>query len=146
MPIDLQETLRAAWGGLRDFSQTVLIVGCIQVLISMLVWSVVFRNQPLGFSMALSAVGFGSWILSFFTSYGGRRRLRGRAAAPSDLPNPSSAPIHPLVGRVQGQVQRAGCGFVLICASFIPLGVAFILRLRADLRAGLTLRDIFPPM
>ena len=40
----------------------------------------------------------------------------------------------------------AGCGFVLICASFIPLGIAFFLRLRADLRAGLTLRDIFPPM
>ena len=145
MPIDLQETLRAAWGGLRDFSQTVLIVGCIQVLISMLVWLIVFRNQPLGFSMALSAVGFGSWILSFLASSGSRRRLR-RRMAPSDLPDPSLAPIHPLVGQVQGQMQRAGCGFVLICASFIPLGIAFFLRLRADLRAGLTLRDIFPPI
>jgi hypothetical protein len=146
MPIDLNETLRAAWIGLRDFMQAVFIVGCMQVLISILVWPIVFHNQPLGFSMALSAVGFGSWVLSFVASFGGRRRLRGGMMVPSEVPDPSLAPIHPLVGLVQGQVQRAGCGFVLLCASLIPLGIALILRVRADLRTGLTLRDIFPPM
>jgi hypothetical protein len=44
------------------------------------------------------------------------------------------------------QLKRSGCGFMIILSSVIPLGLAFILRLQADLQAGLTLRDIFPPI
>jgi len=58
------------------------------------------------------------------------------------------APVVPYVvsSWQASKVQRAGCGFVLFLSSIIPLGLAFILRVRADLRAGMTWSDLFPPL
>jgi hypothetical protein len=39
-----------------------------------------------------------------------------------------------------------GCGFALLLSSFVPLALAFALRVNADLRSGMTWRELFPPM
>lgn len=145
MPIKWREWIRGALSGLLGFASTVLIFGAGQVLISLLVWPIVFGDHPLGFSMALSLVGFGCWGLAFLYSFGGRRRRLGIAA--TTTPN-SVLPVGregTLSARIQDQVQRSGCGFLLLVSSLVPLAIAFVLRLQADLRAGLTLSDILPP-
>jgi hypothetical protein len=144
MPIRWKEALYEAWIGLRAFLITILFVGGVQVLISLILWPVLFRTQPLGFSMALSLVGFGSWILALLVSMGDRRRRRLAMSMPQETPGPVAD--RSLMEHVQEQVQRSGCGFVMLAASIIPLAIAFALRLQADLRAGLSLTDIFPPM
>ena len=148
MSIRWRETLRWALLGLRDFALTVLIVGGVQVLLALLLWPIVFREQPAGLSMALSAVGFGCWALAVGASFTDRRRRRL-----SDMEQAGTAPRMPLspargavLIHLQEQVQRSGCGFILLTASLIPLGFALILRIRHDMRAGLSLREIFPPM
>jgi hypothetical protein len=148
MSIKWRETLHKALRSLRDFALTILVIGGIQVLIALLLWPIVFRDHPVGFSMALSLVGFSAWLVSFALSLADRRRQRmmyismaGRAAPPPSQPGDRS-----LFDGMRDQAQRAGCGFTLLAASLVPLGVAFILRLRYDLRSGLTLRDILPPM
>ena len=148
MSIKWRETLHKALRSLRDFALTVLVIGGIQVLIALLLWPIVFRDHPVGFSMALSLVGFGAWLISFAISFADRRRQRmaymnvaGRAAPPPSQPGDRS-----LFEGMRDQAQRAGCGCTLLVASLVPLGIAFVLRLRYDLRGGLTWRDIFPPM
>jgi hypothetical protein len=135
--------LHTALIGLRDLSLTLLITGGVQVLIGLILWPVLFRGQKLGLSMALSLVGFGSWLLSFLMSVTGRR---GRLTNEMPLEPPQIFDDHPVLNRVQDRVQRAGCGFTLLMSSLVPLGIAFVLRLQSDLRAGLTLREIFPPL
>jgi len=148
MPSKWRETLHSALRGLRDFALTVLIVGGAQVLIALFLWPIVFKNHPVGFSMALSLVGFSSWLLAFMMSFADRRRTR---LMNMRMAGPPLQPIDPLEKRsfserMQDQAQRMGCGFTLLAASLVPLGIAFVLRLRYDMRAGLTLKDIFPPM
>jgi hypothetical protein len=148
MSIKWRATLRAALLSLRDFAVTILIVGGIQVLVGLFLWPIVFRKQPAGLSMALSAVGFGCWVFAFGASFADRRRRRladlsMAGAAPPPL---SDAPGGTLMNQMQEQVRRSGCGFVLLAASMIPLGIALVLRIQYDMRAGYTLREIFPPM
>ena len=148
MPSRWKDSLNKAWTGLRNFFLTVLVFALGQLLIALVLWPILFRTQRLGFSMALSLVGFGSWVVSLFASMGERRRRRRRRglgqSAPVDIPPPFLD--RPVTGRIQEQVQSAGCGLILLVASLIPLGIAFVLRLQADLESGLTLRDIFPPV
>lgn len=144
MPANWRNALHTALISLRDFGLAALIVGAGQVLIALIVWPLVFRGHPLGLSMALSLVGFASWILAFLASMGDRRRRR---LQPEE--QPSITDVHedvPVLERLQDQMRQSGCGFILLVSSILPLGIAFLMRLRADLRAGLTLRDIFPPM
>ena len=128
----------------RDFALTILIVGGAQVLVALLLSLILFRAYPQGFSMALSLVGFASWLLSSLMSFRRGRRPTRATLLRSSLIDPPMA--HPVVDHVQAQLQRAGCGFVLFLSSIIPLGLAFILRVRADLRTGMTWSDLFPPL
>ena len=144
MPSKWKVALSRAWTGLYSFMLAVLVFAFGQVLIALALWPILFRTQRLGFSMALSLVGFGSWVVSLFASMGKRRRHRLAPSAPVDIPPPFLD--RPVMGRIQEQVKGAGCGLVLLAASLIPLGIAFVLRLQADLESGLTLRDIFPPV
>jgi len=143
MPAKWRRALHTALTGLRDLTLSLLIVGGAQVAIGLILWPLIFRRQALGLSMALSLVGFGSWLLSFIMSVTGRR---GRLADEMPIEPPNVFEDHPLLEGVQDQIRRAGCGSMLLLSSVIPLGIAFVLRLRSDLRAGLELREIFPPM
>jgi hypothetical protein len=71
---------------------------------------------------------------------------RGRLTNEIPLEPPEVFEDHPILDGVQDKIQRAGCGFVLLVSSIVPLGIALVLRLQADLRSGLELREIFPPM
>jgi hypothetical protein len=148
VPTKWQKLVHNTLLGLRNFALTVLAVGGIQILIALVVWPIVFRAHPLGLSMALSLVGFGCWVLSFVLSFADRRQRRWanmRMVGPSE---PQIAPPEDrsILEDMREQAQQAGCGFVLLTASLLPLGIAFVLRLRYDLRMGLTLSDIFPPI
>ena len=144
MSIKWRDILYGVLTGLRDFALTVLVIGAVQVLIGLILWPLVFRDQPLGLSLALSLVGFASWLVSFVMSLGERRRRRldddPGLAPPGGFKGP------PILDGMQSQVQRSGCGFLLLVGSLLPLGIAFALRLRADLQAGLSIRTLFPPM
>ncbi len=138
-----RQALHTALNGLRDLALSLLIVGGAQVLVGLILWPMVFRRQELGLSMALSLVGFGSWLLSFVMSLTGRR---GRLPNEMPIEAPNVFEDHPLLERAQDRIQRIGCGFMLLLSSIIPLGIALVLRLQHDLRTGLELREIFPPM
>jgi hypothetical protein len=94
--------------------------------------------------MALSLVGFGSWVLSFILSVGDRRRQRELMSSLNERTTSEQTP--PLLENIMAHTEQSGCGFTLLISSLVPLGIAFAIRLQADLRAGMTLRDIFPPM
>jgi hypothetical protein len=139
-----RQALHNALHELRDLALSMLIVGGAQVLVGLVLWPLVFRRQALlGLSMALSLVGFGSWLLSFVMSFTGRRRGFANQMA---IEPPNLFENHTLLEGVQDRIQRIGCGFMLLVSSLIPLGIALLLRLQHDLRAGLELREIFPPM
>lgn len=138
-----RRALHTALIGLRDLTLSLLIVGGAQVVIGLILWPLIFRRQALGLSMALSLVGFGSWVLSFIMSVTGRR---GRLTNEMPIEPPNVFEDHPVLEGVQEQIQRAGCGFMLLLSSIVPLGIALVLHLQSDLRAGLELREIFPPM
>ncbi|MBL7200891.1 MAG: hypothetical protein ISS56_12140 [Anaerolineae bacterium] len=140
-----EKLVRTIWKSVRDFALTIGLVGGGQVLVSLLVWPLLFRSDPLGFSLSLSLVGFASWLLAFVLSFGDRRRSRGMVAPVAGL-SVRNAPPRPVAGTLQAQVERSGCGFVLLVSSVVPLGLAFALRLQADLQSGKTWSDIFPPM
>jgi len=138
-----RRALHTARTGLRDLTLSLLVVGGAQVVIGLILWPLIFRRQALGLSMALSLVGFGSWVLSFIMSVTGRR---GRLTSEMPIEPPNMFEDHPVLEGVQDQIKRAGCGFMLLLSSIVPLGIALVLRLQSDLRAGLELREIFPPM
>ena len=132
----------------RDLAVNVLIFGGAQILLALLLWQTLFRSHPQGFAMGLTLVGFGSWAISFFTS--SRRR---RWSTPSGLGFPQQAPQtkpstprpgNPATTRLQEQLGSAGCGAVLFLSGLVSLGLAFTLRVRADMQAGMTWSDIFP--
>ena len=138
-----RRALHTALTGLRDLTLSLLVIGGAQVVIGLVLWPLIFRGQALGLSMALSLVGFGSWVLSFIMSVTGRR---GRLTSEMPIEPPNMFEDHPVLEGVQDQIKRAGCGFMLLLSSIVPLGIALVLRLQSDLRAGLELREIFPPM
>ena len=144
MPVKWRETLNTVLSSLREFALTVAAFGGVQILLALIVWPLIFGDHPLGFSMALSLVGFASWGVAFAASLGGRGRQSLTAIAGQTVPPP--VPDRNLLANMQDQVSRTGCGCILLTSSLIPLAIAFVLRLQADLRAGLDLSDIFPPM
>jgi hypothetical protein len=144
MSTDRRKWTRTALGRLRDLALTLLVVGGIQILLSLPVWALLFRLYPLGFSMALSLIGFASWLLASLLSFGLGRRPTGGPLPDRSLPGIPGA--NPFVDHIQTQLDRSGCGFVLFLSSVIPLGLAFVLRVHADLQAGRTWNDIFPPL
>jgi hypothetical protein len=152
MPDGLQKTIRsrliALWIYIRNWGLTVLIVGGIQVLLALLIWPILFRARSLGFSLALSLVGFASWIPSIALSFGFRRRLPrpGTGAAQPSTKVTAPRQMPPVIDQVQAQVERAGCGWTLFVSSIIPLGLAFVMRVQADLGTGKTWREIIPPL
>lgn len=144
MSIKWRALLRSALKSLRDLALTILVFGSILVLISLILWPILFRRGAIGLSMALSLVGFGSWLLSFILSIGDRRRQRRMMSSLNELSAPDQA--GPFLDSILGQTEQSGCGFILLLSSLVPLGIAFAIRLQADLRAGMTLKEIFPPM
>ena len=64
----------------------------------------------------------------------GRRRPKPRSS-PGDAPT---------MGKLQAHLGSAGCGTVLFLSGLVSLGLAFALRVRADMQAGMTWSDIFP--
>ena len=150
----------------RDLALTVLVIGGVQVALSLVPWLAFFRSHPQGFSMALSLVGFAGWFVAFASSIGGRRGASMRGGAPRGGSMRETAPpaaarqsdaagqpstglpqmTHPLAARFQERFERSGCGTVLFLSSLLPLALAFVLRLQADLQSGKTWGDIFPTM
>lgn len=151
MPAAWQKWIAARWKDVRDLALVACVVGGLQVLVSLLIWQVLFRSYPMGLSMALTLVGFGGWLISFFacSRSSGRAPLGMRpwggvpgGGRPQDnLPLGSALP-----DRAREQLERSGCGCLLVVSSLIPLGIALALRLMADFRVGKTWSDIFPPM
>jgi hypothetical protein len=101
--------------------------------------------------MGLTLAGFGSWAIAFMTS---SRRPRGRAITPQETwlgsrtdetsTGASSRGKAPAPEGLQARLQRTGCSTVLFLSGLIALVLAFVLRVRADMQAGLTWSDIFP--
>ena len=126
----------------RNTLAMIAIIGGAQTLFSLLLWQVLFRKYPLGFSMGLTLVGFASWFLSFLMGFGSRRFTSGspRSLFPAGmLAQPKTS------NRSDPQSDRGGCGCLLFAASLIPLAIAFVIRTQADLSTGKTWQDIFPP-
>ena len=148
MPGTWQDKARNILRHVRDLALAVLVIGGAQIALSLIPWLALLRSQPLGFSMALSIVGFGGWFLGFATSIGVRRASPGRVSVrqPSpDAQSPAEAPRMPrsLIDEFRDRIGRAGCGLVLFLSSLLPLALAFGLRLQADLQSGKTWSDIF---
>jgi hypothetical protein len=138
-----RKPVAAFWVRARDLALTLLIMGTGEVLIALVVWPLLFDKYPQGFSMALSLVGFSVWVIASVASLSNRGRPRFRSSAtPGEL---SSSPSQLRLGRLPRQLQP-GCGFPFFLSSFVPLTLAFILRVRADLQAGYTWHDLFPPL
>ena len=139
------------WVRARDLTANVIIFGAAQLLLALFFWQLFFRSHPQGFAMGLTLVGFASWAIAFMTS---SRRPRSRSLSPleaslgsrarepsADAPQRGDAPAR---GRLQARLQGAGCSTVLFLSGLISLGLAFALRVRADLQTGKTWSDIFP--
>jgi hypothetical protein len=144
LPSGWQKPMETLLGNLRDTAIKMLLAGGAQIVIALLLWPALFRAYPLGFSMALSLVGFGNWVVSAMLSLGNR----GRPANPM-LPGAGMAGTlsnRPAAAQMQSKLQQSGLGFTLFLSSVIPLGLAFFLRARADLASGMTWSDILPPM
>jgi hypothetical protein len=138
MPIGWRKPGAAWWGRVRELALNTLIMGAGEVLIAPAVWLLLFHKYPQGFSMALSLVGFSVWVIASAASLSNRGRPR---FATSGELRSSSNPLS--LGRLRLQL---GCGFPFFLSSLIPLTLAFILRVRADLQAGYTWNDLFPPL
>jgi len=129
---------------LRDTALSLLIAGAAQIALALALWPVLFTRYPQGFAMALSLVGFGIWLLSALLSLGARRRLGGPMFS---RPETTSARTNgALLTSMRERAERAGCGFTLFLSSIIPLGLAFFIRVRADLARGMTWGELFPPV
>jgi hypothetical protein len=122
----------------------IAIVGGAQTVVSLLVWQMLFRAYPMGFSMGLSLVGFASWLLSFAMGLGGRRVYSTGMSGSPALTGLLSA--RKALDQPKDQLDRNGCGCLLFVASVIPLGIAFLIRVQADLSSGKSWQDIFPPI
>jgi hypothetical protein len=151
MPIDWHKRGLNLAKRTRDLALTALALGGAQIVLALLLWLAILRSQPLGFSMALSLVGFGGWFVALASSLGAQRSMRdqGRARRPSaPQPNQADTPtaMPPWMALGRERIERSGCGLVLFLSGLIPLGLAFYLRLQADMRLGKTWSDIFPTL
>jgi len=141
--------MSAGWGKpvgaflirLGDLALNLLIMGGIEVLVALAVWPLLFRAYPQGFSMALSLVGFSVWAIASFASL---RSRRPSGSSRSSAGTQESPPRGGSIGDRLKQVQP-GSSLLFFFSSLIPLALAFILRVLADLRAGYTWHDLFPP-
>jgi hypothetical protein len=141
----------------RGFALTLLVFGGAQIVLSLVLWPLLFWSHPQGFAMALTLVGFGGWFAAFITSFRRTRFPRapeevfaGNSAAPQ-LSSSSGRPLKETdtddttpVGTLKTQVNRIGCGTVLFLSGLLPLGLAFVLRIQADMQSGKTWNEIFP--
>ncbi len=144
MPQRWKNALRPILTGLRNSILNIALIGGAQILLALLIWQTLFRSQDQGFSMALTLVGFASWFLSFFMSLSSRRYASGAGQTP--LLAGMLANMAASKSKRQPPIDRSGCGCLAFFASLIPLGIAFALRIQADLSAGKTWQDIFPPI
>ena len=128
----------------RDLAVNVLVFGGAQILLALLLWQLLFRSYPQGFAMGLTLVGFASWALAFFSSFRGRRMPLSplETMLSSQVRNPPADT--PPRGKLQTQLGNVGCGTILFLSGLISLGLAFVLRVRADMQSGMTWSDIFP--
>lgn len=129
----------------RDLAVNVLLFGAVQVMLALLAWQILFRAHPQGFAMGLTLVGFASWALAFMSSSRGRPPIgRGMARAPLQRQGRATQPDSPTTNKLQEQLGSAGLSAVLFFAGLLVLGLAFALRVRADMQTGMTWSDIFP--
>lgn len=128
----------------RDLAVNVLFFGAAQIALALLLWQILFRSHPQGFAMGLTLVGFASWALAFMTSSRGRPMGRGMARPSPQPQGRATQPDSSSPSKLQAQLGSAGCGTVLFLSGLASLGLAFTLRVRADMQAGMTWSDIFP--
>jgi len=130
----------------RDLAVNVLVFGGSQFLLAALFWQILFRSHPQGFALGLTLVGFGSWALAFLTSSRGRYRrpTMGMTRMAPQPTGPTQRSEGPATEKLREQLGTAGCGTVLFLSGLVSLGLAFVLRVRADMQSGLTWSDIFP--
>ena len=128
----------------RDLAINVLVFGAAQVLLALLLWQLIFRTHPQGFALGLTLVGFGSWAVALMTSSRGRYRTPGMTGVPP--PSKGKRPWKERMPRSEWteRLLNVGCGTVLFLSGLIALGLAFALRVRADMQTGMTWSDIFP--
>lgn len=134
----------------RDLAINVLAFAAAQMLLALLIWQLLFRTQPQGFALGLTVVGFAGWAITFLTSFRRPSRLMSPLEASLRSQTRQPSPGEPRRARSaagekwQARLQSAGCGTVLFLSGLISLGLAFALRVRADMRTGMTWSDIFP--
>jgi hypothetical protein len=137
---------RPFWNRARDLALNVLVFAGVQILSALLFWQLLFRSHPQGFAMGLTLVGFGSWALAMLAGPRGRS-IRGAryGTARMDPPPELSPPAH-LSARekLMERISNVGCGTVLFLSGLVVLALAFVLRVRADMQAGMTWNDLFP--
>jgi hypothetical protein len=134
----------------RDLAINVLAFEAAQILLALLFWQLLFRTHPQGFALGLTLVGFACWAISFMTSF--RRPIRMMSPLEASLgsrtrqPSPGEPRRARSAdgGKWQARLQSAGCSTVLFLSGLISLALAFALRVRADMRMGMTWSDIFP--
>jgi hypothetical protein len=133
------------WVRARDLAVNVLIFAAAQILLALLFWQLFFRSHPQGFAMGLTLVGFASWVIAFVMVL--RRRHRrpgiGRAALQPAMARKPGADA-PATRKLPTHLGSAGCGTILLLSGLVSLALAFTLRVRADMQAGMTWSDIFP--
>jgi len=146
------------------FLLDVLIIGSVEMFASFLLWLVIFRSAPLGFSMALTVVGFIGWFIAFLLSFRSRpSRLQEMRA--NMMFSPFGNFLNPAMARPEETEkdededangdkkdkeddvslgERMARTMVFFIASLIPLGIAFAIRLQADFALGKSWEEIFP--
>lgn len=151
MPFPWKKWAASGLKNVQKGAMAIVTIATIQILLSVLVWQVLFRRFPQGFSMGLTLVGFASWFFSMFPGRGSRRYAPGGAMPFNPLSRLEKPAERSAERASTGSAERDGArtnsaGCLLFIASLIPLGIAFALRVRADLNSGKTWQDIFPPM
>ncbi len=150
MPSRWKKWFQSALSRLRRLAMVIGIIGAAQLLLGLIAWLLLFRTHPQGLSMGLSLIGFGSWAIAAVLSLGGRRpgaRPMGMGSMFGGMPALSLSNLEtskPESHDAKPDLSRGGD--LLFVASLIPLAIAFTLRLQADLSAGRTWQDIFPPV
>ena len=137
---------KAILGFLKTSGRTlavIAIIGGVQILVSLVVWQILFRSHPQGFALGLTLVGFASWFFSFLIGLGGRRYVAGMSGAPALA---GLLSYRKALGQPSEQLDRSGCGCLVFAASTIPMAIAFVIRVQADFSAGKSWQDIFPPL
>lgn len=150
MSNDERITKRSFRDRARDVAVNVLAFAAAQVLLALFFWQLLFRSHPQGFALGLTLVGFASWAIAFMTSF--RRPSRARSPLETTLVSRTREPAGgasrggeiPPRGKLHAQLLNVGCSTVLFLSGLISLGLAFALRVRADMQMGKTWSDIFP--